>query len=397
MSQLWEQLLCISGGFLELTKCFWVPINWKWVKGKPTMKSIRSYRGKQLHLIESETKEAVLIPQISGSEAIKRLGIFSNCTASWSLEYKNWKDFSQRFGKRIRHARLGRIAGYHAYHAMWMSKFRYSAPVIGLTIKQMEQIKRGIIGPSLAASGISSKMPRAVVFGPSNYGGMEWENPITVSLFEKLKLLIGSIRLQDTVGQILSIQLSWLQIFSGISTPLLEYKKILDFLPPTWLVHLHSLLVDTNIQVELTDLWTPTVQRKEDEICRLFLQSNTFADIMTLDGRRIPRKIYAVKGVIRKNNLLFPKQLRPSATDRAYWRYFIESISEEGMVHLPLGQWLRFPDQQFEYMLDAANDTVYKRQGQLWQLFRKKLLIIVDIVECDRRWTLLLTRVSQSG
>ena len=168
---------------------------------------------------------------------------------------------------------------------------------------------------------------------------MEWENPTTVSLYEKLKLLIGSIRLQDTVGQILNIQLSWLQIFSGISTPLMEYNKPLDYLPSSWLVHLHSLLVDTNIQVEITGLWTPTVQRTDDKIimdyvihhtpswmweginrCRLYLKSNTLADLTTLDGCRIPRKIYAVKGAIRTNNILFPKQLRPSEVDRAYWK-----------------------------------------------------------------------------
>ena len=391
MSQLWEQLLYISGGRLELSKCFWVPINWKWVNGKPTMKSTRSYSGKQLYLIESETNDEVLIPRVSGREAIKRLGIRTNCAASWAAEYKIWSEFSKSFGTRIRNARLGRIAGYHAYHAMWMSKFRYSAPVIGLTIKQLQQIKRGIVGPSLAASGICSKMPRAVVFGPSEFGGMEWDNPTTVSLYEKLKILIGSIRLQDTVGKILNIQLSWLQIFSGISTPLLEYNKPLDYLPPGWLVHLHSLLVDTNIQVEITGLWTPTAQRIDDKVimdyvlhhtpswmweginrCRLFLQSNTFADLTTLDGCRIPRKIYVVKGAIRKNNILFPKQLRPSEVDRVYWKYLIDSISIDGRLHSPLGHWLRFPDQQFKYMFAMDTNTVYKRQGQRWQIYSKQ-------------------------
>ena len=28
MSQLWEQLLYLTGGRLELSKCFWVPITW---------------------------------------------------------------------------------------------------------------------------------------------------------------------------------------------------------------------------------------------------------------------------------------------------------------------------------------------------------------------------------
>ncbi len=125
---------------------------------------------------------------------------------------------------------------------MWMAKFRYSAPVIGLTIKQMQQIKQCIVRPSLAASGVCSKIPRAVVFGPSNFGGMDWDNPIMVTLFEKLKVLIGSVRLRDVIGQLLYIQLSWLQLYSGISTPVLEYNKTLNFCPQDGLcISTHSL------------------------------------------------------------------------------------------------------------------------------------------------------------
>ena len=35
IGQLWERLLFITGGRLELSKCFWVPITWKWRQGIP--------------------------------------------------------------------------------------------------------------------------------------------------------------------------------------------------------------------------------------------------------------------------------------------------------------------------------------------------------------------------
>ncbi len=37
MSQVWEKLLYITGGRLELSKCFWIPISWKWRSGRPRM------------------------------------------------------------------------------------------------------------------------------------------------------------------------------------------------------------------------------------------------------------------------------------------------------------------------------------------------------------------------
>ncbi len=91
------------------------------------------------------------------------------CCYTWTTEYKKWTEFSKQFANKIKYAKLGRFAGHHAYHAMWMAKFRHSAPVMGLTIKQIQQIKQKVVGPSLLAAGVSSKMPRTVVFGPSKY------------------------------------------------------------------------------------------------------------------------------------------------------------------------------------------------------------------------------------
>ena len=67
------------------------------------------------------------------------------------------------------------MTGYVAYHSMWISKFRYSAPVIGFTSTQLQKIQRSVMGPCLSAAGYCNRMPRAVVYGTEHYGGMEWD------------------------------------------------------------------------------------------------------------------------------------------------------------------------------------------------------------------------------
>ena len=47
MSQIWENQLHITGEKLEHTKCYWIPITWKWKKGKPTMVP-KNKQGKEL-------------------------------------------------------------------------------------------------------------------------------------------------------------------------------------------------------------------------------------------------------------------------------------------------------------------------------------------------------------
>ena len=387
MSQLWEKLLFITGGRLELSKCFWVPITWRWRQGKPSM--ITKHKGrKELFLKESETKKLVRIPRQGGMEVAKRLGINSSCDGRWSREFLNWITFSKNFGNKLRCSQVGRTAGQLAYQSIWIAKFRYSAPAVGFTKSQLKKIQQTIISPCLSQAGYCNKIPRAVVYGPSTYGGMGWDNIQVLSLVEKLKFLIGSIRLQDTVGRMFLIQLSWIQIFAGISTPILMETKQITYIPTGWLADLHTHLAANNIKVEIHDVWSPSRQRQEDKVimdvvtattpqwawaginrCRLYLKATTIADITSLDGTVIPERVRKVQSAIRNSTLLFPLQMKPCTTDINTWQYFVDSISFNGRLHIPLGRWLRTPDQIFPYVVEPQTAVLYKKNEKGWQVF----------------------------
>ena len=265
MATIWEKLLYLTGGKLELSKCFWIPILWGSRKGEVVLMSGQHSRT-ELYLVESETGEIIKIPKVTPSAAEKRLGIRYSLDGKWTGEYKYWLEYTKDFAQRVRRARLDRIGGYHAYHTLWCSKFRFSSPVVGFTIKQLSRLQQLIVGKCLSAAGYNSKMPRAVVFGTGKYGGMSWASPHYILMVEQIKILIGSLRLQDTVGRILDIQLKWLQLFSGISTPVLEYEKSIPYLPPGWITALHHKLVHYDIKVKVSDPWIPELQRKEDHV-----------------------------------------------------------------------------------------------------------------------------------
>ena len=387
MSQLWEKLLYITGGRLELSKCYWIPISWKWSKGKATLVT-KPPRQKELFLTESETGELIMIPRKTGHAAEKRLGIISTCNSSWTAEFKHWISYSTEFGDRLIRSRLGWRAGYLAYHSIWLAKFRYSAPSVGFTPNQLNKIQQKIIGPCLSVGGYCNRLPRAVVFGTNEYGGLNWTNLKVVFLYEKLKMLIGSIRLNDKIGQMIRYQLTWLQLVAGVSTPLLRLKITIPYVPEGWLQNLHVHFVENGIQVDVGQLWTPTKQREKDQVimdlatkhippwtwgginrCRLFLRATTVTDLTTLDGTYIPDKIRTVRSRLRDNRLDFPIQARPSTEDIKYWQYLIDYISENGHLHTKLGSWKRFPDQHFPYMYSQDTSVVYKFQKTSWEVF----------------------------
>ena len=390
MGQLWEKLLFITGGRLELSKCFWIPITWKWQGGTPTL-IIKQARAHSLRLWESESDESIHIPRKSAKEYEKRLGVWSSCTGQWNKEVNLWISYSKDFRQKLYGGGLTRQAGYMAYHSIWVARFRYSAAVIGYTENQLSAIQSTIVGPCLSVAGYNQKFPRAIVFGPKKYGGLGWEDISVLNIYEKLKLFIGSIRLQDKLGAMLLIQLTWLQLFAGIGTPLLEYTKIIPYLPVGWLTNIHHQLVTLGIQICLSSGWTPTKQREHDFVlmdrvhahvprwaweginrCRLFLQATTLADLVTADGKFIPRQVFEVKKKLRESQLLYPVQKRPYAEDIEQWQYLLNSISINGHLLTPLGQWTWSPDQIFSHLAEPVQNTVYKKTSTGWTVFRKQ-------------------------
>ena len=388
MASTWEKLLYITGGKLELSKCFWIPVTWQWRKGIAFMQNAKE-SGCDLILRESESGNRIKIPKISPSMAEKRLGIRFSLNGQWSHEYKHWKQYNVEYAQKVRKARLDRLGGYHNYSTLWCAKFRYCAPIISFTGSQIDKLQKQVLGTCLAAAGYSSKMPRAVVFGPITLGGMQWESAYGIMVYEQIKLLLGSLQMEDTVGKLLRLQLKWLQIFSGTSTPLLEASKVDKFLPTGWVQALPEKLVENRIQIRVHKLWIPKPRRLNDRIimdyvwchlpedhwqainqCRLYLKAVTFSDITTFDGNFVPDSIFEVKREYRRSQLRFPMQPRPSKKARKQWQYFVRYISnEQGQLFSPLGSWMRTPYQNFPYVAAAGVNLLYKKLENKWDVY----------------------------
>ena len=218
---------------------------------------------------------------------------------------------------------------------------------------------------------------------------MSWPSPHSILMVEQLRILIGSLRLQDTVGRIFEIQLKWLQLVSGLSTPVLEHKHVLSYLPSGWITALHHKLVHYNIQIRMTGVWIPEQQRDCDQVimdfvthklpewmwgpinkCRLYLEATTLTDITSFDGRYIPRQIYLVKDKLRQTTLRFPRTQRPSKTDQKQWQYFIRYITKDTLELLtPLTAWKRTPYQKYSYVWTPDTNLIYRQQQDKWAVY----------------------------
>jgi hypothetical protein len=76
--------------------------------------------------------------------------------------------------------------------------------------------------------GISRKAARAVVFGTSQHGGPGLNHLATVQLYGQLQYLLGSIRCNDTTGQLARMMLEFAKLECGCIGNVLEHKIMND-------------------------------------------------------------------------------------------------------------------------------------------------------------------------
>ena len=79
---------------------------------------------------------------------------------------------SKDFGTKVKRANFNRSCGSKIYPTLWVPKFRYVAPVIGLEKTKCDEIDKPVLAQCLPETGININFPRDVVLGSTLYGGI---------------------------------------------------------------------------------------------------------------------------------------------------------------------------------------------------------------------------------
>jgi hypothetical protein len=85
-----------SGGNLNLGKCFWYFIAWKWTDGIPLIANINDYPG-ELQILSGSNPTPVTIDRIEASSALETLGLFTSPSG------QNIKQFQETSEKLLSH------------------------------------------------------------------------------------------------------------------------------------------------------------------------------------------------------------------------------------------------------------------------------------------------------
>ena len=171
-AQWWEELLNVTGGKLELQKCFFYLMYWKFDDEGVARLTTKTESNNTVSIRDSKTGDQVFIDRKDCDETHKTLGAMETPSGDYKAEISRLMSKSRAMAQRISSSTVSRHEAMVIFRSMYLPSISYSFPVGILSLKDAERVQGAPIQSILSALGYNSNMPREIVYGPQECGGI---------------------------------------------------------------------------------------------------------------------------------------------------------------------------------------------------------------------------------
>jgi hypothetical protein len=163
----WKDLLETSGGKLDLKKCFYYILSWKFDDhGNPIPTTLVEQREvlNQVHIPDCSLATPIAIKQKEVIVEHKTLGCFKSVLGIASTEIKYLKTNSDILGNPILCESLTQYQVYPAYNIVNLPSLKYGFPFTSLSFHQIDDIHKYAVGKYLSGMGYARSIPRVLIY-----------------------------------------------------------------------------------------------------------------------------------------------------------------------------------------------------------------------------------------
>ena len=357
--QIWETLLNITGGAVELRKCFITILqydtgkNYKWYNKRPGVPLLKKTgtEDKQC-IITREGEKGVLIRQQNITEGVRLLGIMAAANGTYKQEYFTRLDKSRELAGRLLVSPLNIAHSWQAYYSRWKPAITYCLPITTFTAKECKTIQSPFFNVLLPKLGINRHMPRDLLHGPTQLAGLNLVNLEAEQLSMHVSGIISQIRKKDRVGETMLACIDALQIYLGTSEHFFMLQAhTIEHRPDrreSQLTYIWEELNSIGCNLVSKEFWIPTTKGDNDgavmdaimnmkkrrqgtsqhlptqsiwhaNACRLYLKITMLHEICTPCGKYIHE--WAMDGSQQyETDLVYPYQDKPPPQVWRVWR-----------------------------------------------------------------------------
>ena len=408
-TQTWAKLLEASGGKLELSKCFYYVLSWKYTnEGEPIPMTIQEqaqllYPPITIH--DPETANAIHIQQKECQSYHKTLGVYKNIVGDDTYQFKELLKKSNNMAQIANGARMSKHHARVAFQMIYLPTIQYCFPACSFTLLQMETIQAKALEKFLPAMGWRRTSSRALVHGPIELGGYNIPHLFALQGTQKLCTLINHIRAKTEIGQLFIANINWIQLLSGRGVHFLHDNFKIEYIHDNWTLHVQSYMHECNISLKSDKFWTPKLARKNDiflmeaalkincgvkdlhiiNYWRLYFKAFRLSDLCDGYGKQIlmPYRKYTASHQwidTRQSNLNWPKQAQPNKTSFNIWCKFLKlafHMQYTGHINIKLEAWtipVNTSDTRWSLYSCPSDRTVYKTTMTFYEIYKQQSL-----------------------
>jgi hypothetical protein len=186
--------------------------------------------------------------------------------------------------------------------------------------------------------------------------------------------MLSNINTSSMLGKMFIINLNWLQLLCGTSTPILEDDNTFEYIDNNWFLQLQTFLHEIKGKIKIINSWTPKKKRINDyllmdRVCklnistasvkkfnnwRLYFQVQTGSDIIDYLGKNIQKQFITRKDAkyykrTAKRN--WPKQEMPHIRYFSTWLNILTIICKQDFDNKTnkMGTWVVNPNLYRKY------------------------------------------------
>ena len=284
----WAGLLGATGGALELPKCSYHILYWKFTpQGAPVLANVLEDVPRIVVRDPYANTEREL-EYLSPYTAHKTLGHYKDPAGGQLEQYEQLKSKSNNITDFLWKVPLSRAEAWTYYSACYVPA-AVTYPLTGshMTRPQLEKVQQKAMSIIISRCGFNRNTQRAIIFGPHGLGGENFRHLYVEQGLQQVTYFLRQWRLQSFVGRLFRCVIAWLQVAVGVSYPILEYpKRDLPHMEALWISSMRMFLGSTDTMLRLDDPYVPPRQREHDDyLMDLILASNhyTKAEIRKLN------------------------------------------------------------------------------------------------------------------
>jgi hypothetical protein len=259
---------------------FLLCVSWKWDKnGNPLPQTIAEQHLPALVVKMTNANTCTELKQKEVTTSHKTLGTFKCIVGKEMDQFEYLMDKSDKIVKKVERFQLTQHQAWLAYTCCLIPSMVYSLTAVSLSEKQLTTIQRKATSKFTQLCGFEITFPKAVVHGPIDFGGLGFPHLYAESNICKIETMICHITKKTTPGETFCLNINWIQLLSGISSPVFESDKHLDYIQDNWFLEIKKFLNMCKATIKINSLWSPQLMKINDKFIMDTVNPNTSTKI----------------------------------------------------------------------------------------------------------------------